>query len=281
MASSEPRSLHQSFLPTSGKERAFVWKYSHEFGGRRPRHFHIEPEVNLVVSGSATFAIGSAVAQASQGDLLLFPAGQDHALLSASPDLYLYAIGLEPAYSAEVLGPERSIATPLHVALGPRELNVLVDRAGAIVDKSRAHSLAAELWERSLWVGMRGAPRTQRAAHVLTRRTLQLLSRAPELELPALARYARAHPSEVSRHFHRDMGVTLARYRVRLRLLHFIRQFDSGETNLMTSASMAGFGSYSQAHRSFQTELGCNPRQFFSGGYREQMQAIYCPSSSE
>jgi AraC-like DNA-binding protein/quercetin dioxygenase-like cupin family protein len=277
MGSPEPRSIVQSFLPTAGKERAFVWKYSHAIGGRRPRHFHIEPEVNVVARGSATFAIGNAVAQVSEGDLLLFPPGQDHALLTASPDLYLYAIGLEPGYSAEVLGPEGSVPMPLHVAVGARELNLLLERAAAIVDQSRAHSLAAELWERSFWIGPRATPRTRRASHVLTRRTLQLLSRAPELGLDALARYARAHPSEVSRYFHRDMGVPLARYRTRLRLLHLIRQFDSGDTDLMASASIAGFGSYSQAHRSFQAELGCGPRQFFSDGWREQMQAIYCP----
>lgn len=254
-----------------------MWKYSRAIGGRRPRHFHIEPEVNLVVRGSATFAIGSAVAQVAQGDLLSFPGGQDHALLTASPDLYLYAIGLEPAYAAEVLGPERSIGMPLHVALSAQEQSDLLARAAAIVDQSHAHSLVAELWERSFWVGLRGVPRTRRAPHVLTRRTLQLLSRAPELGLAALASHARAHPSEVSRHFHRDMGVTLTRYRARLRLLHLIRQFDSGETDLMTSASIAGFGSYSQAHRSFQTELGCGPRQFFSEGLREQMQGTYDP----
>jgi AraC-like DNA-binding protein/quercetin dioxygenase-like cupin family protein len=277
MGAPESRSFHQAFLPTAGKERAFVWKYSHAIGGRRPRHFHIEPEVNLVVRGTATFAIGNAVAHVMAGDLLSFPGGQDHALLSASPDLYLYAIGLEPEYSAEVLGPERAIGMPLHVALSTHEQKALLDRAAAIVDQTHAHSLAAELWERSYWVGLRGIPRTQRAPHVLTRRTLQLLSRAPELGLSALAQYARAHPSEVSRHFHRDMGVTLTRYRARLRLLHLIRQVDSGETDLMTSASIAGFGSYSQAHRSFQTELGCGPRQFFCEGLREQMQGTYSP----
>jgi AraC-like DNA-binding protein len=60
-----------------------------------------------------------------------------------------------------------------------------------------------------------------------------------------------------------------------MRLLQFIRQVDSGERDLMTSASIAGFGSYSQAHRSFRSVLGCSPRQFFSDGLREHMQASY------
>ncbi|HWA73493.1 MAG TPA: AraC family transcriptional regulator [Polyangiaceae bacterium] len=273
MRQSAPRVYYQPFLPGQGTERSFVWKYAQAIGGRRPRHFHAEPELNLVIRGSATFAIGSKVVRVSPGELLAFPPGQDHALLEGSPDLYLYAIGLDPAYSAQVLGHTGGL--PLHVTITSPELHSIDDRASAIVDRSSTHSLAAELWEHIHWVGLRAAPRTKQATHVLTRRAVQLLSEAPELGLDKVARYVRAHPSEVSRHFHRDMGITLVRYRTRLRLLQFIRQVDSGERDLMTSASVAGFGSYSQAHRSFQAELGCAPRQFFSEGLREQMQAMY------
>jgi AraC-like DNA-binding protein len=45
---------------------------------------------------------------------------------------------------------------------------------------------------------------------------------------------------------------------------------------LTRAASLAGFGSYSQCHRTFQSELGCAPRKFFSG-IREQMQLTYAP----
>jgi AraC-like DNA-binding protein len=216
-----------------GAERAFVWKYSHAIGGRRPRHFHVEPELNLVVSGSATFGIGNAVACVSRGDLVAFPPGQDHALLAASPDLFLYAVGLDPVFSAQVLGREHAAGLPLHVSVAPQEFAILESRAGAIVERNRTDSLAAELWERSHAVGGRSAPMAGRAIHVLTRRTLQLLTRGPELGLDDVSRYLRAHPSEVSRHFHQDMGVTFVRYRTRLRLLQIIRQVDSGEKDLM------------------------------------------------
>jgi methylphosphotriester-DNA--protein-cysteine methyltransferase len=89
-----------------------------------------------------------------------------------------------------------------------------------------------------------------------------------------LAESLRTHPSEVSRHFHADLGMTLVRYRTRLRLLRLIEGVDAGN-DLMRAASTAGFGCYSQCHRSFQAELGCAPRLFFSSGLREQMQAAY------
>lgn len=269
-------SIHQNFLPP-GNHRAFVWKYSEPIGGRRPRHFHDEPELNLVVRGSATFGIGDRVVTVSPGELVAFPSAQDHVLLASSPDLYLYAMGLEPSYSAWVLGGEPSL--PCHVRFAERELRVVLDRAADIVERPRADELGAELWQRVHWLARRASERSVHRTHVLTRRTLQLLRSAPELSLTSLAKSLRADPTEVSRHFHRDMGLTLVRYRMRLKLLRFIRLVDSGQSELMIAASNAGFGSYSQCHRTFQAELGCSPRLFFSSGLREGMQRAYTDES--
>jgi AraC-like DNA-binding protein len=275
MAIPGQRALFQPFLPDAS-ERALVWKYSQAVGGRRPRHFHLEPELNVVVSGSAVFGLGDRAVRVSRGELLVFPAGQDHALLDASPDLYLYAIGLDAAFSAKVLGAHLD-PVPLHVRLDDADLDAVVERAAALVDRSRAEQAGAELWERAHWLGRRAIPRAARATHVLTRRAMERVGRAPELGLDSVAEEIGAHPSEVSRHFHRDVGLTLVRYRTRLRLLHFIRLLDSRESDMCAAASAAGFGSYSQCHRTFQAELGCAPRQFFSGGVREEMLRTYAP----
>jgi AraC-like DNA-binding protein len=252
-----------------------VWKYAESIGGRRPRHFHAEPELNLVVRGSATFGVGSGVVRVSRGEILAFPAGQDHALLEASPDLYLYAIGLDPSFSAEVLGCRGDSVVPLHVRLAPNDVEAIVGRAAAIVDRSKTHQLGAELWERTHWLARRATTYEGRGAHVLTRRTLKRLETEPELGLEALANELKTHPSEISRHVHRDLGTTFVRHRNRLRLLRVIRLVDSAESDLMTAASAAGFGSYSQCHRTFHSELGCAPREFFFSGLREHIQRTY------
>jgi AraC-like DNA-binding protein len=269
------RAIHQNFLP-KGTHRAFVWKYSDPIGGRRPRHFHAEPEINLVVRGAATFGVGDSVFTVTAGELIAFPSGQDHVLLDASPELYLYAMGLDAAFSARVLDDEPCL--PFHVKLAADELRPVLDRAADIVDRPGADSLGAELWQRVHWVARRATALSAQGPHVLTRRALQRLRSAPELPLTALAQDLRAHPTEVSRHFHRDMGITLVRYRTRLRLLHFIERVDSGQTELMSAACHAGFGSYSQCHRVFQAELSCSPRQFFSG-LRHGMQSAYTDES--
>ena len=68
--------------------------------------------------------------------------------------------------------------------------------------------------------------------------------------------------------------MTLARYRIRSRILSAIALVDAGGHDLMTAASLAGFGSYSQCHRAFQSELGCAPRRFFLSE-RQRMQLAY------
>jgi hypothetical protein len=62
---------------------------------------------------------------------------------------------------------------------------------------------------------------------------------------------------------------------MRLKLLHFIQLVDSRHLELMAAARSAGFGSYSQCHRTFQAELDCSPREFFLASLRSSMQGLY------
>ena len=270
--------FHQSFLPPEAGARALVWKYTPVYWGRRPRHFHVEPEMNLVVRGTAVFGIGRAIVHAAQGDLLSFPPGQDHVLLEASPDLYLYAFGLEPSYSSQVLPAEQeSVALPCHLRLSPSDFEALVARAAGIVDRDGVDQPGAELWEHAHWLRRKYSAGEGRAMHVLTRRALSAISESPHLGLALLAKELRASPSELSRYFHRDVGIKLVQYRARLRLLRFIALVDKGQGNLLASAEGSGFGSYSQCHRTFLAELGCGPREFLASGQRQRMQAAYDP----
>jgi len=276
MGDSPNLALFQSFLPAQGQELAHVWKFSWEFGGRRPLHFHAEPELNLVVSGNATFRIGETRVEAHRGDLLAFPPGQDHELLETSPDVYLFAIGIDPLLSADVLRHNRGCAAmPVHLRLLSHEFESLVTRCEAIVDRDGVDALAAELWEHVHWLRQRRVGDSNNPMHVYVRRALSVLAEHPDWDCEQVARAARTRASELSRYFHRDLGMTFVKYRTRLRLLQFIRLMDSEHGNLMSTAITAGFGSYSQCHRVFQAELGCFPRQFFQSSFRAAMQTVY------
>ena len=273
MGTDSARALLQTFLPAGGKSRAFVWKYSEINKGRRPRHFHAEPELNLVVAGQATFGVGRARVQVSAGQLIGFPPGQDHVLLDASPDVYLYSIGVEPTLAAEAAPRANSAPIlPLRSQLATEELKLLTQRCTDIVDREQVDGLGAELWQRAQWLQSRA---TNGVVHVLTRRALSELVRSPDSNREQLSRILRASPSDVSRYFHRDVGVTLVQYRTRARLLRLIQLVDAGERNLKELARRVGFGSYSQCHRAFQAELGCAPSEFFASGVRDAMQQAY------
>ncbi len=247
---------------------AQVWSYAPQY--RRPRHFHAESELNIVVHGSARFGLGSRSVDVRAGDVLGFPAGQDHVMLQSSSDLVLFAVGAKQALGADTA----RVHSALQARPRERDFAALAVRAEALAGCADG-ARAAELWHMACALALRypASP-----THVLTRRALALVRDDLELGRAALAKHAQCHPTELSRHFHRDVGVTLVRYRTRLRLMSLIRSMDAGAGNLVRAALLAGFGSYSQFHRAFRAELSCSPREFFSGNLRLEMENYFEPA---
>ena len=85
--------LFQAFPMLAGRA-AQAWRHQPAF--HRPRHFHAEPELNLVVRGHARIGVGERTFLLTAGMLLAFQPGQDHELIEASPDL-------DPAHEALLL----------------------------------------------------------------------------------------------------------------------------------------------------------------------------------
>lgn len=254
--------LFQGF-PMLRQGQGQVWQHAERF--RRPRHFHPEPEIDLVVRGSAAFGVGSAEVEAEQGDLLCFTPGQDHVLLRSSPDLQFLAVGIAPSVlDRAALGGAQGAVLPVRTRLSREAAESVIPHALALAGRPADGGDVLFLWEI--------AHRCQRVAatsgaliHELTRRALYALSARPELSRSELAMLGRSCPSEIGRYFRRDVGITLIDFRTRMRLLRFIARVDSGTAHLLPAALEAGFGSYSQLHRAFRAALGCSPRAFFAG----------------
>jgi AraC-like DNA-binding protein len=266
--------LYQPF-PMGTKARAHIWH--HAPATRRPRHFHAEPELNLVTGGSAAFGMGEKVLPVARGDLLWWPPGQDHVLLDASPDFDLFVIGVTPDFSLRVLAdtPDAACVGPIQIRLPSAALAQLEDACvapGSAIDVPAIERKVGDLWRKAHAL-RRGAD----AMHVVTRRTMLSLYQHPELGRSEIARLVRACPTEISRYFHDNMGVTLCGFRSRLRLLRFIQSVDAGAPNLLAAALGAGFGSYSQCHRVFQQTFGCAPRSFFETSLRHQIENSFAP----
>ena len=265
--------LYQPF-PIPGAARGHIWHHVPET--RRPRHFHAEPELNLIAAGRASFGVGDATITVAAGDLLWWPPGLDHVLLDASLDFDLYVIGLTPGFSERVLGNTASAATTgaARFRLNSDHLVRFAEMCAAPI----AVGATADV-ERQVGDFWRDAHRLRAVAHdrhSLTQRTLEAVLARPDLKRSDLAQLARGHVTDVSRHFRQDIGLTLTTYRTRLRLLRFIDLVDGGH-RFLPAAEKAGFGSYSQCHRVFQHTFGCTPRLFFGPGLREEMRDRFDP----
>ncbi|HEY3816405.1 MAG TPA: helix-turn-helix transcriptional regulator [Polyangiaceae bacterium] len=260
-------------FPMVGRARGQVWRYAPQY--RRPRHFHAELEVNLVTAGTGTVGVGELIFGVLPGDLLSWPPGVDHELLEASADFELYVMGATPEFSARVLGSAegRAYGGPVQLRLNAAQVAELRQRC-AVPPGEGGGTVAAETAIGDLWHDLQASRAADGAANSITRRVVCSLKAKPDLGRDRLARLVRTHPSELSRHFHRGVGLTLAAYRTRVRLARFIETVDRGG-DLLSSALSAGFGSYSQCHRSFWSVLGCAPSRFFDRQTRREMEEAF------
>jgi AraC-like DNA-binding protein len=235
---------------------AQVWR--HQPAYRRPRHFHEEPEVNAVVRGTASLGIGDRRLELAAGELVLLEPGQDHVLLEASPDLELLVVALRPALAERVRGSRPRVHKD-KIVLTEAEMAGLGELSSALGELRDAGAVERELGD--LFSALGSRPCT---SHVSSRRAVDLLRTSPGISASELASRLHTAPAQVSREFHRDLGLTLVEFRARLRLMRFVRLVDQGAT-LSAAAFDADFGSYAQLHRAFQRALGCSPSDYFRG----------------
>jgi AraC-like DNA-binding protein len=171
-------------------------------------------------------------------------------------------LALQPDLAERAL-PSQALANTTFTLRQPSALAGLLNGLAEVTDPAVHETQLAELF-REITSG-------SSALHSTSRRALNSLSRDPALAQASLAQSLRTLPSELSRHFHRDVGVRLVEYRARLRLMGFVRAVDRG-AGFTQAALAADFGSYAQCHRVFRRVLGCSPSAYFSG-IRETLDA--------
>jgi len=247
-----PEAVFQPF-PMLPKRRAQAWQHRPEF--RRPRHFHREPELNLVVRGTATLGIGTRLQRAFAMDVLVFEPGQDHVLLDASDDLELFTVALTPELAERSRNVEARSTPASRVADHARAvaaLRAVADMSDAVVVDTLLSDLFYELKARS------SSPSS------VSRRAAEQVIAQPAVPCAELARKLGTHPSNLSRVCARELGVPLVELRSRLKLSEFVRLVDAG-LSFTQAALQADFGSYAQCHRVFHVMLGCSPQEYFAG----------------
>jgi AraC-like DNA-binding protein len=181
------------------------------------------------------------------------PAGGD---VCTSVDVGVYPDGVELAalgYRAAPVAPSLSLAHRLLLgrARGGATGVELTDLATALA----AEALAA--------LGAAPSLTGSEPALVRQRRLIddarELLSREPDLSLPDLAAQVGASPWRLSRLFHRLTGVTLHRYRTRLRVNAALERLADGAGSLATLAAELGFADQAHLTRVVRDSTGLPP----------------------
>jgi AraC-like DNA-binding protein len=236
--------------------RAQAWR--HQPAYRRPRHFHDEPEINVVLRGWARLGLGRHEVCATAGDLLFFPPGLDHVLLEASDDLDLFVLALSPELADRALG-TRVFRSTHGGSLSAPEGERWLEHLAGLSDVRNSDAV-----ERGITSLFGEARAKLPGGHPTSRRALSEVLKEPRLSAVDLSRRLGTAPAELSRRVRCDWGVPFVELRARVKLMHFIGAVDQGR-ELTQAALEAEFGSYAQCHRVFQRLLGCSPSSYFRG----------------
>jgi AraC-like DNA-binding protein len=139
---------------------------------------------------------------------------------------------------------------------------MLLARADAGADRVTLTDLAAELTGTVLAAMSRDRQADRRPTdRRLTDAARELLAIDPDRPLPELARRLAVSPYHLSRVFHRVSGVTLSRYRIRLRTDAALERLSAGEPGLAALAADLGFADQAHLTRTLRAETGLAPGQ--------------------
>ncbi len=267
-----------------------IWPLSRDYP--KPRHFHAQLEVLLVLRGRAQLRIGRTPHTADAGQLVWLLPGVEHALCEASADCDLRVLHIEPDLCAAV-GREVSQFVPAAsnaaaradslfdwtralgelasgrpvVELKQRDRDLLLDQCEATcADRELAASDVSARLRVALRTAWRATLSDHDDQHALSLVELAscLLLEDPGLERAQVCRALDVSEGYLSRRFQVEVGIAFSEQRARLRICRFVSQVTRNRTSYLEAALSSGFGSYSQLHRSFARIVRASPSAYFS-----------------
>ena len=177
-----------------------------------PEHVHHDDEINLIISGSTTYIIGSKEVNVDSGSILCLQGGVPHARLQDSADLSMWVMWCkqDQFHGARYAGKNHDLFTLCSLAYKHREQKRL--------SKHLYQSLAAMFCDSWASLAEQG-PTDVHPAVAAAIHALQCDSRFDSLE--DLAAHCGLSRSRLSRVFHQQMGMTLVNFRTQCRLQRF------------------------------------------------------------
>jgi len=241
-------------------------------------HHHEELEVNLVLSGKASYLFGNRrVPLLASSMIWLFPK-QEHVLIDWSHDFSMWVVVFKPGLVKRRAGSgDRRIlrsGDPGDIfcrQIDSRHVDLLNHvYEGAVGDDLEFLNAALDYALVASWQAYQFSNESiaRTDVHPAVAKAARLLTNADSaIGLNALARDAGLSPARLSRLFKQQTGISLTAFRQRKCLERFLRLYRTGARyTLIEAALLAGFGSYPQFHRVFTQLMPMNP-----AAYRRQM----------
>jgi AraC-like DNA-binding protein len=281
--------FQEHYLLPSTRDGA-IWPFARDYP--KPRHFHAQLELLIVMRGSARVRVGRSLYAVHAGQLVWQLPGVEHAVDSVSSDCELRVLHVEPDLCAQVareLGVHGSGSKSVYPGSGSftgwaQELGALVcgrpvvellrHDFDALMDLSHA-TCADELVAASdvssrlrhalatAWLATRREHDSRRALSLVELGAC-LLFDEPALERSMLCHALDVSEGHLSRRFQRELGISFAEQRARLRIARFVTHVARDRWSYLDAALASGFGSYSQLHRVFVRVVQASPRNYFS-----------------
>lgn len=208
------------------------------------------------------YLIDDKVCIAGPRTLLWVTSDHAHMLLSETPDfdmwIFVFANELEPQGAAHP-----QLVSRLTVQRHDELCGIAEASAQTASPKARLRGIA--WWgERALAAAVANAGDDLGHCRPIVRLTAELIARDPALGGPELAAQFGIGAPRLARIFREDTGEGIVDYRNRCRLAAVDRMLsERRRTNLLSCAMDAGFGSYSQFFRVFESLRGQSPRAWY------------------
>jgi AraC-like DNA-binding protein len=242
---------------------------------RIPSHHHEELEVNLVLSGKASYLFGQRRVPLKVNSMIWMFPEQEHVLIDWSHDFAMWVLVFRPALVRRhaQTGARRVLRSDDPGEIFCRQIDarrvellnqVYQDAAGDTgIDAANAalsYAMVAS-WQAYQFSS---EPPARVDVHPAVARAARLISEADDAPaLDRLAREAGLSPARLSRLFKRQTGISITAFRQRKGIERFLRLYGRGARYTLIQAALeAGFGSYAQFHRVFTAVMRMNPAAY-------------------
>ncbi|MFA5688719.1 MAG: helix-turn-helix transcriptional regulator [Kiritimatiellales bacterium] len=240
-------------------------------------HHHEHLEINFVERGQAKYNVNDRIYNLeARGIVFLFPA-QEHVLYDRSSDFQMWNITVRQSFlntlcksrylmPLKARDPQEYFCRRFHLATARLYEKLLPDVAAQqkthpVIYRLGLGYLVAGLWKdfhenATINIHQPVSPHIQKIIYLLSHSN-------DHKNLDVLAGEFNISPSQISRMFKKEMGISITEFRNRVKLDRFINlMFKHPKYDLLTLAMDSGFGSYTQFFRIFRQQMGMTPEEF-------------------